>query len=171
MNQCSESYFSASENLLNTPVACRLFYASALYLSQICFSSYLICPFYQILYLKKTKVAAKETQAVQKPGGTPWLSFSLDVRKKLKTFKTLQWAWLGRSACIRAPEAAARVQGPPVCSTTFLCRSGWESRGGLQTRWRPPWLKEDLSFGRTEIPCSSLLSASRQTRNGRGRET
>lgn len=174
------SLFKAGKNKLKwtkllfclwKPVACRIFHTTALYLFQICFSSYLIRLFYQILFLKITKLAAKETQALQKPGGTPWLSFSLDVRKKLKAFKTQQQARLGCSACVRVPEAAARVLGPPVCSTAFQCRSSWESRGGLQTCWRLPWLKEDLSFRRTEIPCSLLPLASRQTRNGRGGET
>lgn len=66
---------------------------------------------------------------------------------------------------------SAHVRGPPVCSTAFLCCSSWESRGGLQTRWRLPWLEEDLSFRRTKIPWSSLSLASQQTRNGRGGET
>lgn len=95
MNQDSESYFSASENLLNIPVASKIFYTSALYLSQICFSSYLICPFYQIFNLKKTpELAAEETQALQKPGGTPWDWIFPECEKIAENLHDIAASWV-----------------------------------------------------------------------------
>lgn len=65
INQNEPSYFSASENLLNAPIAWRIFHTNYFNLFQICFSSLLICPFCKILFLKPVKLTLKETQELQ----------------------------------------------------------------------------------------------------------
>lgn len=65
INQNEPSYFSAPENLLNAPIAWRIFHTNYFNLFQICFSSLLICPFCKILFLKPVKLTLKETQELQ----------------------------------------------------------------------------------------------------------